>query len=70
MTITTNVSPQHGEEEFSRRPATPQAEAVLTLASGTALVAYGATRRDWLGVGIAGVGGYLLYHCSSDLRRP
>jgi len=70
MTITTNVSPQPGEEEFSRRPATPKAETILRLASGAALVTYGAKRRDWLGAGIAGVGSYLLFRGSSDLRRP
>jgi uncharacterized membrane protein len=70
MTITTSLSPRYGEKEFSRRPATSKSETILTLASGTALAAYGATRRDWLGAGIAGAGGYLLYRGVTNLRRP
>jgi uncharacterized membrane protein len=70
MTITTNLSPRYGEKEFSGRPATSKSETILTLASGTALAAYGATRRDWIGAGIAGAGGYLLYRGATNLRRP
>ena len=41
MTITTNSAPQHGEKEFSRRPATSQLETTLTLVAGAALAGIG-----------------------------
>lgn len=70
MTITTNVAPKFGEEEFSRRPATSKLETGLTLAAGAAISLYGLLRRDWFGAAFAGGGGYLLYCGIADLRRP
>ncbi|HKW19095.1 MAG TPA: SRPBCC family protein [Terriglobales bacterium] len=70
MTITTNLSPKLGKEEFSRRPATSKTETALTLAAGAAISLYGALRRDWFGAAFAGGGGYLLYCGIADLKRP
>jgi uncharacterized membrane protein len=70
MTITTNVAPKFGEEEFSRRPATSKLETGLTLTAGAAISLYGILRRDWFGAAFAGGGGYLLYCGIADLRRP
>jgi uncharacterized membrane protein len=70
MTITTDLSQKYGEEEFSRRPATSQFEALLTLAAGVALTGAGLWRRGWMGTALAGGGGYLLYCGVSDFRRP
>jgi uncharacterized membrane protein len=70
MTITTNIAPKLGDEEFSRRPATSRLETALTLAAGAAISLYGILRRDWFGAAFAGGGGYLLYCGIADLRRP
>jgi len=70
MTITTNVAPKFGEEEFSRRPATSRLETGLTLAAGAAISLYGLVRRGWFGAAFAGGGGYLLYCGIADLKRP
>jgi uncharacterized membrane protein len=70
MTITTNLAPQHGEKEFSRRPATSQLETTLTLVAGAALAGIGLWRRGWMGTALAGGGGYLIYSGITDIRRP
>jgi uncharacterized membrane protein len=70
MTITTNLSPAHGEKEFFRRPRASRLETILTLATGAGLAAYGASRRDWLGAALVGGAGCLLYCGATDLRRP
>ena len=70
MTITTNLAPQFGEQEFSRRPATSSNEAILQIATGAAVAGLGLWRRDWLGAALAACGGYLTYCGVTDLRRP
>ena len=70
MTINTvSVSEDRGRQ-FSRRPATPTSEAMITMAAGAALVGTGISRRSWLGAVLAGGGGYLLYRGITDFRRP
>lgn len=70
MTITTDLSRTNGGKTFSRRPATSTTEAILTLATGAALVGAGVWRRSWFGAALAGSGGYLLYCGIEDMRRP
>jgi uncharacterized membrane protein len=70
MTITTNRSPQAGDREFFRRPATNTFEAILTMAAGAGLGALGLWRKRWFGAALAGAGGYLVYCAVQDFRRP
>jgi uncharacterized membrane protein len=69
MTITTRRT-DFRQSDFSQRPDSPKLATAAYVLGGTAIAAYGITRRNWAGAALAVGGASLIFYGINDAIRP
>src|ERR1700730_12678900 len=69
MTITTERK-DHSQPNFSQHADSSRVISAVSVLSGTALAAYGITRRGWTGAALMAGGAYLAYRGLGNVTKP